>query len=220
MNTQGDSTQRTWSGSLPLALFQFWDYIPIFIGADHADGSDPSNHFTLRNGMERRRNHRLPLRASGQLILRDTVWLETETRDLSLRGASVGHGFPHTLDQPCVLHLFVGDGSVSSVTLQGHIVREGSTGLGIEFGAIDVQDFQVLLTHLVEHAESPDVIHQEVAQGETPLLMDWNLSSPNRPQNRRDSPSGTEDPASPHRGRPVDRSLHPSGTDPKEGWQG
>lgn len=132
--------------------------------------------------MERRKNLRLPLRLSGQLSLRDGSCQETETSDIGLRGAQVSHAPDGAVDQVCVLNLFVGDAEVSSVTFEGRVVYEDGKGFGIEFESMDAKDFEAFLAFLAPQAENSQVIYREVAQGRTPLLMDWSLFASGKKQ--------------------------------------
>lgn len=126
--------------------------------------------------MEKRENTRLPLRLSGQLCLQDGCYQDTETQDISLRGAFLDHFHGVEVNRGCVLTLFAGDEDVFSVTIDGRVVYEDERGCGIEFQSMDRRDFEILEALLEAHAPNPARIRREMQQGRIPELKDWVLS--------------------------------------------
>jgi len=126
--------------------------------------------------MEQRKNVRLPLRLSGQLVLNDGEARDAETQDVSLRGAFLEHVYSGEQERGCVLTLFAGDEDVFAVTVDGRVVYEDDRGCGIEFQSMDRKDFEALESFLEAHVPDPAQIRREIRQGSIPDLKDWMIS--------------------------------------------
>jgi hypothetical protein len=123
--------------------------------------------------MEKRKNARLPLRLTGQLSLEHGKNMETETEDLSLRGARVGGVPEETHRQQCVLTLFAEGPEVFSITIDAVIVYQDQQGCGIEFQCMDTKDFELFRKFIEQQTHSHGDLKKEVEEGSIPKLKDW-----------------------------------------------
>jgi hypothetical protein len=119
---------------------------------------------------------RFPLRLYGQLSFYDGEFQNTETLNISLRGAYVEHGPSGVLGRSCVLTLFAGAEDVFSVTFDGIVVHEDRRGCGIEFQSVDRMDFEAFEAFLENHIAEPDTVRREVTRGQLPALENWMFS--------------------------------------------
>lgn len=143
---------------------------------DESFPRDGSNAWVAGSTMEQRKNVRLPLRLSGQLVLDDGEARDAETQDVSLRGAFLERVYSGDADRSCVLTLFAGDEDVFSVTVDGRVVYEDERGCGIEFQSMDRKDFEALEAFLEVHVPDPARLQREIRQGSIPDLKDWMIS--------------------------------------------
>lgn len=123
--------------------------------------------------MDKRKNARLPLRLSGQLSLEYGEHLETETKDVSLRGARVGAVPAVDPLQRCVLTLFAEGPEVFSVTIDAMIVYQDENGCGIEFQSMDANDFELFKEFIERQTRDRSDLEREVEEGNVPKLKDW-----------------------------------------------
>jgi hypothetical protein len=123
--------------------------------------------------MDKRKNARLPLRLSGQLSLEYGGHMETETEDISLRGARVEAVPAGGSRQHCVLTFFAGSPEVFSVTIDAMTVYQDERGCGIEFQSMDAKDFELFKAFIERHARHPGDLQKEIEAGNIPKLKDW-----------------------------------------------
>jgi hypothetical protein len=123
--------------------------------------------------MDKRKNARLPLRLTGQLSLEYGEHLETETEDVSLRGARVEAVPTGGHRQHCVLTLFAEGPEVFSVTIEAMIVHQDENGCGIEFQSMDAKDFELFREFIERQAHGNGNLQKEVEEGNIPKLKDW-----------------------------------------------
>lgn len=123
--------------------------------------------------MDKRKNARLPLRLTGQLSLEYGEHLETETENVSLRGARVEAVPARGQRQNCVLTLFAEGPEVFSVTIEAMIVHQNENGCGIEFQSMDARDFELFKAFIERQARDQAQLEQEVQAGNIPKLKDW-----------------------------------------------
>jgi hypothetical protein len=126
--------------------------------------------------VERRRNMRFPLRLYGQLSFYDGEYQDTETLNISLRGAYVEHRPSGVLGRSCILTLFAGGEDVFSVTFDGLVVHEHKRACGIEFQSVDRMDFEAFEEFLEKHIAEPAAVRREVSRGQLPALQNWVFS--------------------------------------------
>jgi len=118
-------------------------------------------------------NARLPLRLTGQLSLEYGEHLETETEDVSLRGARLEAVPTSGQRQRCVLTLFAEGPEVFSVTIEAMIVHQDERGCGIEFQSMDARDFELFRKFIERQAQGKSTLQKEVEDGNIPKLKDW-----------------------------------------------
>jgi hypothetical protein len=123
--------------------------------------------------MDNRKNARLPLRLTGQLSLEYGEHLETETEDISLRGARVEAVPTGGHRQRCVLTLFAEGPEVFSVTIEAMIVHQDESGCGIEFQSMDAKDFELFRKFIERQTHGDGNLQKEVEEGNIPKLKDW-----------------------------------------------
>ena len=123
--------------------------------------------------MEKRKNARFPLRLTGQLSLEYGEHLETETADVSLRGARVEAVPAGGYRQHCVLTLFAEGPEVFSVTIDAMIVHQDEHGCGIEFQSMDAKDFELFKEFIERHVHGDGDLQKEVEGSNIPKLKDW-----------------------------------------------
>lgn len=126
--------------------------------------------------LDPRRNGRIPLPLCGQLSLSNNEYYRIETQNLSLKGARIN---PHPLIQGigrrCILTLFATGRQARALTFAGRIIYADGAGCGIEFQAVDRQDFRWFEALMEERAPEPAQFRQEVEQGLIPTLENWRL---------------------------------------------
>ena len=123
--------------------------------------------------MDKRKNARFPLRLTGQLSLEYGEHLETETTDVSLRGARVEAVPDGGYRQHCVLTLFAEGPEVFSVTIDAKIVHQDENGGGIEFQSMDAKDFELFKEFIERKTHGSADLQKEVDEGNVPKLKDW-----------------------------------------------
>lgn len=101
-----------------------------------------------------------------------------ETQNVSLKGVRIA---PHPTIQGigrrhCILTLFANVQGQCAITFDGWMIYTDSNGYGIEFQAVDQQDFRLFEALMKEHAPELERFQQEVEQGFIPALKDWAMT--------------------------------------------
>lgn len=110
----------------------------------------------------RRRNSRVPFRATITLQFADNKYEECETRDLSMRGVFVAGVTGRKIGDQCdvALHLS-GATSDLSLKMKGEVVRAHENGLALHFFETDLDSFYHLKNILYYNSENPDNLDEE-----------------------------------------------------------
>jgi hypothetical protein len=98
----------------------------------------------VQNNDDRRKQFRVGFAAEISIVLktRDPLKLEGSSRDLSLKGIFVRTDKPFVTGTLCSVKIYL-TGGIEKIELpiQGTIVRQTDTGIGIAFNAMDVDTY-------------------------------------------------------------------------------
>ena len=110
----------------------------------------------------RRKNSRIPFKATISLDFPGKAYTEYETRDLSLKGVFVKDITGHEIGDQCdvSLHL-VGASSDLALNIKGEIVRIESDGVALHFYETDLDSFYHLKNILYYNSDDPDKLDEE-----------------------------------------------------------
>jgi len=113
----------------------------------------------------KRKNSRVPFRATVSLDFPGRSHAECETVDLSLKGVFVIGPAGHKPGERCRISLQL-SGSTSHLTLQikGTIVRVEKNGLALHFEEMDLDSFFHLKNILAYNSGNPDKLDDELAE--------------------------------------------------------
>lgn len=113
----------------------------------------------------RRRNSRIPFRATVSLDFPGKSYKEIETRDLSLKGVFVQGITGHEIGDQCdvALHL-IGASSELALKMKGEVVRTETDGVALHFYETDLDSFYHLKNILYYNSENPDKLDEEFSE--------------------------------------------------------
>jgi hypothetical protein len=107
----------------------------------------------METEMNRRQFGRSKVRARAEVRLHNGIYMEGETRNVSLKGALLDSERFLPVGNPCRITLTVQNGPAQGrIEISGFVVRADRTGMGIEFTHIDTHSLKQL-RHLVLYAE-------------------------------------------------------------------
>jgi len=110
----------------------------------------------------RRKNSRVPFRATVTLTFGAKRYEQCETRDLSMKGVFVKGITGHKPGERCALELcLTGTTSNLCLQMQGEIVRCQEDGCGLRFAEVDLDSFYHLKNILYYNSENPDSLDEE-----------------------------------------------------------
>jgi len=113
---------------------------------------------------EKRKFTRIPFETQITLTAGEKVITADRLRDISLGGVFIFCAETLPEHTPCELDInLVGPASLLRIHVEGEVVRQGDTGLAIEFTRIDL-DGLVHLRHFIKvHSMDPQTIDREYA---------------------------------------------------------
>ncbi len=99
------------------------------------------------NNDDRRKYSRVGFATEIKIVLKtkDQVKLEGNSKDLSLKGIFVGTDKRFAPETPCLVKIYL-TGGIEKIELliEGTIIRETDTGIGIAFNSMDVDTYSHL----------------------------------------------------------------------------
>lgn len=128
--------------------------------------------------IETRANLRLHHELTGELSIAGGPGIPVTTKDVSLTGAWIDYAARQKeVRRQCLLTLFIEkDGVLQTAVFRCQIVRRGFTGCGLQFLAVDDQDFQIYTQELCDVAPEARAILSEFQQGFVPYAEDWSIA--------------------------------------------
>ena len=110
----------------------------------------------------RRKNTRVPFKATVDLVFPGRDYASRETTDLSLQGVYVPGVHGHKLGEECdvTLHL-TGMSSDILLKMKGRVTREEKGGTGLQFFETDLDSFYHLRNIMYYNSGDPDKLEEE-----------------------------------------------------------
>jgi hypothetical protein len=111
----------------------------------------------------RRKYHRINFDGKANVEIGDESYDCCRIKDLSLTGMYVAGNFKHEQAGNCLIN-FVRDENSENVYMQasGKIIWGNDDGFGLQFTSMKLDDYQVLVTVLINNAELPAIILSQI----------------------------------------------------------
>ncbi len=110
----------------------------------------------------RRKDTRVPFKATVDLLFADCDYTQQETADLSLQGVYVPGVCGHEIGEECELNLHLtGMSSDIILKMKGRVMRAEEKGTGLRFFEIDLDSFYHLKNIIYYNSSDPDTLEGE-----------------------------------------------------------